>query len=300
MPHRVHRQPRYRPPVALLAAVCLLGGCASAPPDYVTQTQDPWEGFNRSMYTFNDALDKNVARPVASTYTRAVPAPTRNGLHNMISNLQQPVTMVNDTLQGKLKQALKDTGRFLINSTFGLLGFFDVAGKVGLPDHTEDFGATLANWGVPSGPYLVLPVLGPSSVRDAGGRYVDYYDNPVQDNLQPRYKNAVTILNAVDTRADLMGANDAIDSAYDPYAFVRDAYLQHRRYQIYEGNPPTQYDQDVPEDDSGTGPPPASTHAAPAQAAPAQSTHASPVTAAPPATSISVPTKTNDEGHSSF
>jgi phospholipid-binding lipoprotein MlaA len=297
MPQTAHRNPRYRSLIALLAAAGLLVGCATPPPDYVTQTQDPWEKFNRSMYAFNDALDKHVARPVASAYTRAVPAPTRNGLHNMIDNLQEPVTLVNDTLQGKLKAALKDTGRFLINSTFGLLGFFDVATQVGLPDHSEDFGATLANWGVPSGPYLVLPVLGPSSVRDGVGRYVDYYDNPAQDNMQPRYKNAVTILNAIDTRAGLMGANSTIDSAYDPYTFVRDAYLQHRRYQIYEGNPPMQYDQEVPEDDSDTEAPAAGTHSAPAKVAPPATTSA-PATAAPPAATSPPLPKGNGEDHS--
>lgn len=277
----MRRRWRLRSLTALSAAAWFLAGCASAPPDYATQTKDPWEKFNRSMYAFNDTLDKNVARPVANAYTRAVPAQVRSGVHNMIGNLDQPVTMVNDTLQGKVKQAIKDTGRFLINSTFGLLGFFDVASKVGLPEHTEDFGATLANWGVPSGPYLVLPVLGPGSVRDSSALYVDYYDDPPRDNLQPRYKNALTIMRAVDTRAGLMGANGAIDSAYDPYTFVRDAYLQHRRYQLYEGSPPVNYDEDVPEDND-SGAPAAGTQVAPASASPPAATHATAIKAAPP------------------
>ncbi|HSC46844.1 MAG TPA: VacJ family lipoprotein, partial [Gammaproteobacteria bacterium] len=218
---------------ALLAAGFVLSGCASAPPDSVTQTRDPWENFNRSIYTFNDKVDKAIARPVAGAYNRAMPAPARSGFHNMLSNLGEPVTLVNDTLQGKLKQALKDTGRFLINSTIGLLGFFDVAQHVGLTDHKEDLGQTLATWGVPSGPYLVLPFLGPSSVRDAGSLYPDYYTNPLKNGMPPRYKNAATVASIVDTRAALMEANAPIDSAYDPYSFVRDAYLQHRRYEIF-------------------------------------------------------------------
>ena len=261
-----------RPPAlaALMAAGLILSGCASAPPDSVTQTQDPWEKFNRGVYAFNDKLDKAVARPVAGAYNRAMPAPARSGFHNMLSNLGEPVTMVNDTLQGKLMQALKDTGRFIINSTVGLLGFFDVAQHVGLPDHKEDLGQTLAVWGVPSGPYLVIPVLGPSTVRDAASLYPDYYTNPLKNNMPPRYKNATTIAGMIDTRAGLMDANSSIDSAYDPYAFVRDAYIQHRRYEIYDGNlPASDQDYELPPDE-GTAAPPSSA-APPATAAPPSS-----------------------------
>ncbi len=224
-----------------LAGLTLLAGCASTPPYYTTQTQDPWEKMNRITFAFNQKFDKAIARPLAKTYVRAVPSQARSGIHDFFNNLDEPVTIVNDALQGQIKQTLRDTGRFLINSTFGLLGWFDVARRVGLPDHEVDLGETLAHWGVPSGPYLVIPLLGPSSVRDASAMYPDYYANPVRNNMQTRYRNAGTLLNGIDTRAGLLDLDSTIDSAYDPYTFVRDAWIQHRRYQIYNGNPPMEY-----------------------------------------------------------
>ena len=289
MPKSTRRNLRPRTPVALLAACLLVAGCASAPPDYVTQTQDPWEKMNRAIYGFNDKLDKAVVRPVATTYVRAVPEPARNRFHDFISNLDEPVTVVNDLLQGKLKQTLQDTGRFLVNSTIGLFGFFDVAKHVGLPHHDEDFGETLAHWGVPSGPYLVLPILGPSTVRDASGRYADLYANPPKDDIPPRYRNAETLMDGLDTRVGLMQVNASIDSAYDPYVFVRDAYLQNRRYNIYDGNPPMQYEDypDVPDDDETA--PSAASASSPATAAPAAGTGGKPASAAPAAASAAPP-----------
>lgn len=279
MPKPARREPRPRILVAL-AACLLLGACASVPSDSVTQTQDPWEGFNRKMYAFNDKLDKNVARPVAGAYNRAMPAPARDGLHNVISNLGEPVTVFNDLLQGKFKQTMQDTGRFLLNSTLGLFGWFDVAKHVGLEKHDEDLGQTLAVWGVPSGPYVVLPVLGPSTVRDTGGIGGDIYLNPVKEDMQARYRNDATLLYGLDTRAGLMQVNETIDGAYDPYAFVRDAYIQNRRFKIYDGNPPQDYpnDYDLPPDQGTTVPPAAATAAAPAAS-----------TTTPPATATSEP-----------
>jgi len=285
--------------MALMLAASLLAGCASAPPDYVTQTKDPWEKMNRAIYGFNDTLDKAVVRPVASTYTRAVPEPARNRFHDFLSNLDEPVTVVNDLLQGKVKQTLQDTGRFLVNTTVGLLGFFDVAQHVGLAHHDEDFGETLAHWGVSSGPYLVLPVFGPSTVRDAGGRVVDIYANPPKEAMQARYRNAAVVLDGLDTRVGLMQANASIDSAYDPYAFVRDAYIQNRRYNIYDGNPPEQ-DQYQDYDDEGA--PTAASAAAPAAAssaspmvtAPAAGSGVKPATASPSAATRATPPVATD------
>jgi phospholipid-binding lipoprotein MlaA len=270
------RLPRPRSLTILTLSLGLLAGCAGGPPERVTQTQDPWEGLNRKVYAFNDALDKHVARPVAKTYVRAMPAPARSGFHNVITNLDEPVTVVNDALQGKFKQTLQDLGRFLVNSTVGVLGWFDVASHVGLPHHDEDLGQTLAVWGVPSGPYLVIPVIGPSSVRDAGGRVGDLYANPPRDAIPPRWRNGELVMDGLDTRVGLLQADDTIDNAYDPYTFMRDAYIQNRRYKIYDGNPPTSasdYDYDLPPEDStsaapaaatgGTAAPPASTTAAP-------------------------------------
>ncbi|MGE5626048.1 MAG: MlaA family lipoprotein [Bacillota bacterium] len=275
----VRGTPRPRPSRLTLAACLLIAGCASAPPDYVTQTQDPWESFNRKIYAFNDALDKHVARPVADTYIRAVPAPARNGVHNVIENLGEPSTIVNDALQGKVGDTFKDLGRFVINSTVGLLGWFDVAQHMGMPVHDEDLGQTLAHWGVSSGPYFVIPIIGPSTVRDAGGRVGDLYTDPPKENLPPRYRNAEILMDGIDTRAGLMGANSAIDSAYDPYTFVRDAYLQNRRYKIYDGSPPpSASDYDLPPDEGTTAPPAGATSAAPTEATsppPAAATHTS-------------------------
>ena len=279
-----------RPPLlSTLAFVCtLLAGCASAPPERVAQTQDPWEGFNRKIYAFNDALDKHVARPVAHTYVRAMPAPARSGIHNVVSNIDEPVTVVNDALQGKLKQTFQDLGRFLINSTVGLLGWFDVAQHVGLPHHDEDLGQTLAVWGVPSGPYLVLPIIGPSSVRDAGGRVGDLYFNPPRDRIPPRWRNAELVVDGLDTRVSLLQLDPLLDEAYDPYTYMRDAYIQNRRYKIYDGNPPessTDYDYDLPPEDSTSAAPASATPAPPAgsSASPAATTQAASASAQPPA-----------------
>jgi len=287
MSERICRIPRPRMTVALLAASALLAACASAPPEYVTQTKDPWEKFNRSIYAFNDKLDKAVLRPVANTYVRAVPAPARNRFHDFLTNLYEPITIVNDALQGKLGQTLSDTGRFLVNSTAGLFGFFDVAQHMGMPHHDEDFGETLAHWGVPSGPYLVIPVIGPSTVRDAGGRVADIYTDPPYEDITPRWRNGILVMYGVDTRVGLMQANASIDSAYDPYAFVRDAYIQNRRYNIYDGNPPDQGDQYYDPYDTDSAP--AATSASPPAGAPSASTGARPTAAPSAATAPSSP-----------
>ena len=284
MSNTARRNLRPRLPIALLAACMLFAGCSTVPPESTTQTKDPWEKMNRAIYAFNDKLDKDVARPVATAYVRAVPTPARNRFHDFISNLGEPIVIINDALQGKFKQALQDTGRFVVNTTVGLVGFFDPASSIGLPHHDEDLGQTLAHWGVPSGPYLVLPVLGPSTVRDTGSLYVDVTADPLYDDMAPRYRNAATILNGIDTRAGLMQANATIDSAYDPYTFVRDAYIQNRRYKIYDGNPPMQNTDYDDYDDSA---PAAASGSAPAVAAPAAGSKS----AAPAAASTTPPAK---------
>ncbi|MGH8279732.1 MAG: MlaA family lipoprotein [Gammaproteobacteria bacterium] len=270
-----NRYPSRWPLVLLCTTILatLLTACASAPPAYTTQIKDPWEKMNRVTFKFNMQLDKAVARPVAHQYVRAVPKPARDGIHNVLNNLGEPVTIVSDMLQGNLRQGLKDTTRFIVNSTVGLVGWFDVARHLSLPDHSADLGEVLAHWGVPAGPYLVLPVLGPSDVRDSAALYPAYYANPVKNNMQTRYRNASTVLNGVDTRAGLLDLDSTLDSAFDPYTFMRDAWIQHRRFRLYNGNPPPVFpDYDLPAD--------AGSSAAPASASvtPASGTRAVPLT----------------------
>jgi len=284
-----HRRPLGRPfgRLCLAAVLLLLAACASTPPDYTTQVKDPWEKLNRITYAFNDKVDKAVARPVAKQYVRAVPLPARNGIHNFLSNLGEPVTIVNDLLQGQIRQTFKDTTRFLVNTTVGLVGWFDIAQHLDLPNHNADLGETLAHWGVPAGPYLVIPLLGPSDLRDGLSMYPDYYANPIKNNMQVRYRNAGTFTNAIDTRAGLLDLDSALDSAFDPYAFMRDAWIQNRRFQLYNGNPPPQFPNypDLPPDNSDdNSAPPAGSMTAPAAA----TTHAPSPT--PNATSTSTPT----------
>ncbi len=188
MPPSPRPRPRPRPPLALAAALLLLGpllGCATPPPasdpDAVAafnEADDPLEPTNRVLYTINDGLDTIILRPAALTYRAVVPEPVRTGVHNVLANLDTPVQLGNDVLQAKPRRAGDTTMRFLINTTLGVAGIFDVAKRLGYPDHDTDFGVTLALWGVPDGPFLFLPVLGPSNPRDAIGRGVDYAGDP--------------------------------------------------------------------------------------------------------------------------
>lgn len=248
MPNRYRRALR----ALAAAAVLFITGCASTPPQSGALAPDPLKPMNRVMYLMNDVMDRVVLKPTAKTYVNVVPGPVRDGVHNVFLNLEQPIVIVNDALQGKFGQAGADTGRFLANTTFGVLGFFDVATPMGLEQHNEDFGQTLAVWGVPSGPYLVLPLLGPSTFRGAGGSYVDGAYNPLGiytvDDVRTR--NAATLLFGVDTRSQLLGFDKQIQSAFDPYVFIRDAYLQHRQFVIYDGNPPPPQYPDIDDLDS--------------------------------------------------
>jgi len=221
-----------RLPAALLCL--LLSGCAttaSAPSE-----ADPWERVNRSTYAFNDALDRAVLKPVAKGYRRYVPQWMRTGVTNFLSNLAYPTVIVNNVLQLKLMDAVSDTTRLVLNTTFGLGGLLDPASKAGLPRNDEDFGQTLGFWGVPSGPYLVIPFLGPSTLRDTPSLYVDYLtdarhyigDNPLEFGFVG--------LSIVDRRARLLPAEAMIEDAFDPYAVIRNAYLDRREYQVRDGD----------------------------------------------------------------
>ena len=255
----------------LLVALLSIGGCATtrgpnadtaAPAHEPDETRDPFEGFNRAMYTFNEKLDTYFLKPVAKGYRAVVPTPARQGVSNFFSNLREPMVMVNDALQGKFTYAASDLGRFLTNSTLGVLGVFDVASRMGLEKRNEDFGQTLAVWGFAEGPYLVLPFLGPSGVRDGVGWAGDYYASPVTYMEETSTAGKVTAMGVVDTRARYIEAGDILYEAAgdDPYIFVREAYRQRRRNMIHDGAAPTAVDPSIFEDDppakpgSDTGP----------------------------------------------
>jgi len=228
---------------ALCAAAAALGGCATPA---AVNPRDPFEPVNRAVFEFNDGVDKVVIKPAAQVYRAVLPQPVRNGVRNFYGNLWDPWIGVNNLLQGKVEWAMGDMWRFTVNSTFGLAGINDVATDMGLDKHNEDFGQTLGRWGLESGPYLVLPILGPSSVRDGAGLIVDTYAYlpwriPTWRKWSHyvAWRNSLTVLGFVSQRAVLLDANSIMDeAALDRYSFVRDAYLQRRRNLVYDGNPP--------------------------------------------------------------
>jgi len=223
----------------LLGAACLLlGGCASVDPEFA-DPHDPYEDFNRAVFRFNTSLDEAVLRPVGQGYNAVVPEPVNRGVSNFFNNLGDAGSAVNNLLQFKVERSASDVGRVFVNTLFGLGGLVDVATEMNLPRHAEDFGQTLGTWGVASGPYLVLPLLGPSSGRDAVGTVVDWFTDPVAYVESDTSLWGLNSLNLIDTRADLEAASRVLDQgAVDPYAFVRDAYLQKRENAVYDGNPP--------------------------------------------------------------
>jgi phospholipid-binding lipoprotein MlaA len=231
-----------------IVALCLMAllsvGCATIPPDAGKNPADPWEVYNRHMADFNDRADKYVLEPVARGYTNVVPTPVRDCIGNIFRNIGDVGNAINDLLQGKPAEASSDICRVAINTTVGLLGCFDVATKVGLTRSNEDFGQTFGRWGIGPGPYFVLPILGPSTVRDAIGRVADIYTDPLTYNTWDQaYSIAAWSLRLIDVRAGLLDATKLLEgAALDKYQFVRDGYLQRRRNLIYDGNPPREKD----------------------------------------------------------
>jgi phospholipid-binding lipoprotein MlaA len=222
----------------LLALVfCLpLAGCATT--QSAPSAADPWERVNRSTYAFNDALDRAVLKPVAKGYRRFLPQPIRTGVTNFLTNLAYPTTIINDVLQLKLMDAVSDTTRLVINSTFGLAGILDPASKANLPRNDEDFGQTLGRWGVPSGPYLMLPLLGPSTLRDTPSLYVDYLTDARHYIGDNNIGFAFAGISIIDRRARLIPAEQALEGAFDPYALIRNAFLDLREYEVRDGDVP--------------------------------------------------------------
>ncbi|HEX4969945.1 MAG TPA: VacJ family lipoprotein [Steroidobacteraceae bacterium] len=233
---------------AVAVLIALLGaGCAATPGR--TTPDDRWEGFNRGVYKFNDAVDRAALKPVAKGYRKITPHWMRVGIGNFLANLEYPATVVNQFLQGKFKLGLRDTGRFLINTTVGIGGLLDPATSAGLEANDEDLGQTLAVWGVGSGPYLNLPLFGPSTLRDAPTRMVDFFFDPITYIEVPW--EAIwgeRVLNVVHNRAELLPLESTLEKTYDPYAFIRDSWVQRREYAIFDGNPPPEQLEDFEEE----------------------------------------------------
>jgi len=226
--------------------VLILAGCTIAKP----RSDDPWESFNRKMYAFNDAADKAVIRPVALGYRKITSPNARRVISNFFSNIKMPITIVNNVLQGDPRDAFRNTGRFLVNTTIGFVGLFDPASELKMPLDETDFGVTLAKWGVPDGPYVVVPFVGATTVRDFWRLPVDQYFDPLHyyaDNHDFAY-NAQYLPNAfylVTLRARGIEAEGLLEGVYDPYVFYRDAYRQRRLYELYDGAPPAELIQQM-------------------------------------------------------
>lgn len=226
-----------------LLVLCLaaLAGCTIAKP----RTDDPLESFNRKMYAFNDAADRAVIRPVAVGYRKVTSSDVRRVVSNFYANIKMPITIVNDVLQADPKAAVRNTGRFVVNSTVGFAGFFDPASELRMPPSQTDFGVTLAKWGLPEGPFLVLPLLGPTTARDFWRLPVDSYFDPLswysdEHDLKWHAEYLPGVFYLITLRARGLDAEGMLDGIYDPYVFYRDAYRQRRIFDIYDGQPPAE------------------------------------------------------------
>jgi phospholipid-binding lipoprotein MlaA len=217
-----------------LAMVLALTGCATAP-----NQRDPLEGFNRSMFIFNDTFDKAALKPAAKAYKSILPSFVQTGIGNFFGNIGDVWTAVNELLQGKAADGVTDVMRVAVNSTLGLGGVLDIGSEAGMTKHHEDFGQTLGKWGVKSGPYVVLPFLGSSTIRDSVALPLDYKGDPWGYKYPVRWRNTGTVVRVIDQRAVVLNASNLIeDAALDRYEFVRDAYLQRRESNIRDGDVP--------------------------------------------------------------
>ncbi|WP_445765700.1 MlaA family lipoprotein [Rheinheimera sp.] len=243
--------------LALLALLALLSGCANkaavpsanqpAQAGY-TDVRDPLETLNRPLWDFNyDVLDAYVLRPATVAYITVVPKPARKGLINVVNNLGEPASMLNGGLQAKPGSAAVSAGRFLVNSTLGIFGLFDVASKIGLAEQQEDFNQTLAVWGVGHGAYLMLPAMGPTTVRGTAGGIVDYLYFPLGLLTTP-LSITRAVISALDARERLMAMENLLEESLDPYAFIKESYFQREEFKIYDGNPPQPPDPEIDED----------------------------------------------------
>ncbi|MBA2778652.1 MlaA family lipoprotein [Billgrantia kenyensis] len=223
----------YTRALVVLATLAMLAGCAGRVAVEDRHPDDPWEGFNRQVFAFNEAVDRAVLKPVARGYRTVTPQPVQTGVGNFFSNLGEIRTALNSLLQGKPANAGRATSRFVINSTVGIAGLWDFATHMGITVRDEDFGQTLGVWGVAEGPYLVLPFLGPSTVRDTAGLPLDTVTYPVYYVENDKVRYGLTALRVIDLRAGFLDQEELIRG--DRYVFIRDAYLQRRRFEVSDG-----------------------------------------------------------------
>jgi phospholipid-binding lipoprotein MlaA len=224
--------------LCLAAVLVLLSGCSSRQVELTDPERDPWEPFNRKVHAFNMGFDRAIFRPVAKGYDYIMPDAPQRGVRNFFRNLSYPVNVLNSLLQGKMDDAFISTGRFMMNSTIGLLGFFDVATKVGIEEVREDFGQTLAVWGWKDSRFIMMPFIGPYTARDLLGRGFYGYFHPISYAIR-EYNNYVPlVVDLVTLRAELLPYQAELDAASDPYGLMRDVWLQNREFEIYDGDPP--------------------------------------------------------------
>ena len=229
----------------ILVLILVISACATTR----SNPSDPWEGWNRKVYDFNKAIDRAVAKPITKGYKAVTPDFVETGVSNLFSNLGDLPNFLNNLMQGKAKDSISDLARFVVNSTIGIAGLWDPASSMGLEKHDEDFGQTLATWGVAGGPYIMLPILGPSTLRDTLAYPIDSETDLLNqiDHIPTRYQ--FKIFELIDRRSALIALEEQLESATDEYAFVRDVWLQNRRYKIYDGEMPLDDDFECEEED---------------------------------------------------
>ena len=282
---QLRRQRRILAATAIAVSLAL-GGCATVQQARggPGQKLDPWENWNRKVFAFNEGLDAYVLKPVATAYANVVPQPVRRGVDNFFANAADAWSAVNNVLQGKGQAAFEDVVRVTTNSFFGIGGIFDVASEIGIPRHKEDFGQTLGRWGFGAGAYVVWPLFGPSTVRDSIALPFDRAASPALLIDDGRTQFSLTVLQVINTRANLLGASQVLDDiALDKYSFLRDAYLQRRRSLVYDGDAP---DTDSDSDSSSDATPQS---AAPAASEPAKAASSAAAAASSPTVGASAP-----------